>query len=168
MPIKRIEQPKIINIDKGLRLRAFDGNYSFAAVWYNNPNTVLLVDGVFEPYSKEQLALMYDVLNKRSEVYFIEVKKENRFVPIGDVAFCKKDFNIVIGDEKYRRKGIGKKVITSLAKRAKNIGYKKLFVREIFDFNVASLACFAACGFVPRKKTKKGVSFVLDLKKNQN
>ena len=85
MPIKRIEQPKIINIDKGLRLRAFDGNYSFAAVWYNNPNTVLLVDGVFEPYSKEQLALMYDVLNKRSEAYFIEVKKENRFVPMVNV-----------------------------------------------------------------------------------
>ena len=40
MPIKGIEQPEYIEIDKEIRLRKFDGKYDFAFEWYQDIDTV--------------------------------------------------------------------------------------------------------------------------------
>ena len=45
MPIKNIDQPKIIKIDDTLRLRCFDNKYDFVWEWYQDLELVKLVDG---------------------------------------------------------------------------------------------------------------------------
>ena len=65
----------MILINETLRLRRFDGNYDFAFEWYQDPETVLLVDGKAELYSYETLTNMYNYLNDKGELYFIEVNE---------------------------------------------------------------------------------------------
>lgn len=139
MSIENIEQPNIVHINNELRLRKFDNNYSFAFEWYQDEETVKLVDGLdAEKYDYNKLKKMYEYLDNIGELYFIEVLDNDEFIPIGDVTFWKEDMPIVIGDKKYRGKGIGKKVIKALIKRAMNLGYHEIKVREIYKYNIAS------------------------------
>lgn len=156
MPIQGIKQPEIIQIDETLRLRKFDGIYDFAFDWYQDVETVYMVDGVKRPYSQETLKCMYEYLDKQGELYFIEVQKADTYVPIGDVTFWKDDMPIVIGDKAHRGQGIGKKVIQCLIKRGQELGYQTLYVNEIYEFNEASRKCFESLGFRAYEKTEKG------------
>lgn len=108
MPITGVKQPEILQIEDDLRLRKFDGIYNFAFEWYQDEDTVYLVDGVRKKYSQETLKCMYEYLDKQGELYFIEVLKGDTFKPIGDVTFWQMDMPIVIGDKAYRGKGIAK------------------------------------------------------------
>ena len=153
----------MILIDETLRLRRFDGNYDFAFEWYQDPETVRLVDGRAESYSYEKLTNMYNYLNGKGELYFIEVNEDGKWKPIGDVTFWQEDMPIVIGDPNYRRKGIGKKVISALIERGRAKGYDKLYVGEIYDFNIGSQKCFESVGFRSYEKTEKGSRYVLNL-----
>ena len=155
----------MILINETLRLRRFDGNYDFAFEWYQDPETVLLVDGKAEPYSYETLTNMYNYLNGKGELYFIEVNENGKWKAIGDVTFWQEDMPIVIGERKYRGKGIGKKVVSALVERGKSMGYDKLYVGEIYDFNIGSQKCFESVGFQSYEKTEKGSRYVLELKK---
>lgn len=163
MAIKGIEQPEYIQIDRETRLRKYDGNYEFAFAWYQDVELVYLVDGVKQPYSLEKLTNMYEYLDKHGELYFIEVKKDGFYVPVGDVTFWQYDMPIVIGNPSCRGKGIGKKVIQSLIRRGKELGYETMYVDEIYDFNIASRKCFESCGFEAYEKTEKGNRFRLQL-----
>ncbi|MCU9811155.1 MULTISPECIES: hypothetical protein [Paraclostridium] len=97
MPIDKINQLQIICIDSKLRLRRFDDDYNFALQWYQDLELVKLVDGpAASVYTKEKLKRMYEYLNCRGELYFIEVLEENKYKPIGDVALCKDNLPIVI------------------------------------------------------------------------
>lgn len=161
MAIEGIIQPEILQIDETIRLRKFDGIYDFAFDWYQDEETVYLVDGVKKPYSQETLKCMYEYLDKHGELYFIEVKEDDRYIPIGDVTFWKEDMPIVIGEKSYRGKGIAKKVIRALIERGKELGYDTLYVSEIYEFNVASRRCFESMGFEAYEKTDKGNRFKL-------
>lgn len=90
MPIFGIQQPEIINITSELRLRKFDNKYSFALAWYQDGETVKLVDGLdAEKYDSDTLKRMYEYLNNIGELYFIEILENNKFLPIGDVTFAR-------------------------------------------------------------------------------
>lgn len=154
----------VLQIEDGLRLRRFDGNYDFAFEWYQDPETVLLVDGKAEPYSHEKLTDMYTYLNGKGELYFIEVIENGRWKPIGDVTFWQEDMPIVIGEREYRGKGIGKKVISALVGRGRAMGYDRLYVGEIYDFNIGSQKCFESAGFCAYEKTDRGSRYLLCLK----
>lgn len=154
----------VLQIEEVLRLRRFDGNYDFAFAWYQDTETLLLVDGKAEPYSYEALANMYHYLDSKGELYFIEVNENGKWKPIGDVTFWQKDMPIVIGEREYRGKGIGRKVVAALVERGKALGYDKLYVDEIYDFNIGSQKCFESVGFRSYEKTKKGARYVLHLK----
>lgn len=52
---------------------------------------------------------MYRYLDAHGELYFIEILDKGRFTPIGDVTFWQEDMPIIIGDSRYRGRGIGKK-----------------------------------------------------------
>ena len=74
MPIKNVNQPEIITINTELRLRKFDNKYSFAFEWYQDEDTVKLVDGLnAEKYDSAKLKRMYEYLNNIGELYFIEI-----------------------------------------------------------------------------------------------
>ena len=73
MPIPGIVQPDLLEIEQGLRLRRFDGRFSFALPWYRDRETVRLVGGKQTQYTEESLAQMYAWLDAHGELYFIEV-----------------------------------------------------------------------------------------------
>ena len=162
MPIPNVVQPEILSVSETLRLRKFDDCFDFAFDWYQDEETVYLVDGVRRPYSRETLGNMYRYLDKHGELYFIEVLEEG-WKPIGDVTFWQEDMPIVIGDPAYRGKGIGKKVIAALIRRGRELGYDRLTVNEIYEYNRSSRKCFENAGFRVLEKTEKGNRFYIDL-----
>ncbi len=159
MALQEIEQPAVIWIDKSLRLRKYDGVYDFAFVWYQDEETVYLVDGKKELYTMERLKGMYEYLNDTGELYFIEVLENGTYKPIGDVTFWQEDMPIVIGDKNYRGKNIGRKVVSTLVQRGKRLGYDYLEVGEIYDWNEGSRRCFESVGFRAYEKTEKGAKY---------
>ena len=164
MGIKGIAQPEYIAISPDLRLRKYDGSFEFAQEWYKDKETVRLVDGEnAEPYDYDKLNKMYSYLDKNGELYFIEVRVNDEFHPVGDVTFSQNDMPIVIGDYEFRRKGIGKLVVNALVKRAKELGFKYIYVREVFDYNVGSQALFESVGFIKHTKTENGYRYALQL-----
>ena len=70
---------------------------------------------------------------------------------------------IVIGEKKFRGQGIGEKVISTLIQRGRELGYSKLYVNEIYSYNIASRKCFEKNSFVNYEKTDKGNRFQLSL-----
>ena len=164
MPIPNILQPEILPVAEGLRLRKFDDIFDFALEWYQDTDLVWQVDGDRVPYTPELLAKMYRWLNDAGELYFIEVLENGTYKPIGDVTFWQEDMPIVIGEARYRGKGIGKAVISALIQRGRDLGFDTLHVEEIYDWNTASRTCFQSMGFQECGKTKKGNRFVLYLK----
>ena len=128
MPIQGVEQPCVIQIDDNLRLRKYDGIHNFALKWYQDKETVKLVDGNETPYDENQLVRMYSYLNNIGELYFIEYLQDGKYFPIGDVTFWKDDMPIVIGDQSFRGKGIGSKVIKALINSEKELIYNELYV----------------------------------------
>lgn len=85
---------------------------------------------------------MYHYLNNIGELYFIEVLENGAYKPIGDVTFWEDDMPIVIGDPNYRGRRIGRKVISALIERAKELGFDHVSVGEIYDWNESSRRCF--------------------------
>lgn len=163
MPIPGIEQPELIVIDSDLRLRQFDGNYDLALPWYQDAETLLLVDGKEDPYTPARIKAMYDYLAERGELYWIEVREGEKYTPIGDVTFWQEDMPIVIGVPSYRARGIGGRVVAALCRRASEVNYNNIYVNEIYDFNEGSRRCFERAGFVPYEKTERGARYVLKL-----
>jgi len=159
MPIKDILQPESIKIDDELSLKKYGGECAFALKWYQDEETVYMVDGKTTPYDEVRLKRMYSYLGERGELYFIMLNGK----PIGDVTFSPDDMPIVIGDKACRGKGIGKRVIAALIARGKDLGYKQLRVREIYSWNERSQKCFLSAGFTRDKKTECGYSYKLDL-----
>ena len=156
MAIAGVEQPVSIQINETLRLRRYEGTADFALGWYQDEALVYLVDGVRRIYSRETLYGMYGYLDQRGELYFIETLENGAYVPIGDVTFCREDMPIVIGVPEYRGRGIGRQVIRCLMDRGRQLGFERLGVREIYDFNTASIRCFTGCGFSPVERIEKG------------
>lgn len=163
MPIKGIEQPEIIQVDETLRLRKYDGKHEFALAWYQDPETVLLVDGNETPYDANQLERMYSYLDAHGELYFIELLRDGKYFPIGDVTFWKDDMPIVIGDKSCRGMGIGKRVVGALIKRGKQLGYSDLYVSEIYSYNTGSRRLFESMGYKAYETTEKGNSYHLKM-----
>lgn len=165
MPISGILQPEVLTVDTGLRLRKYEPrqDISFAWPWYQDPEIVYLVDGKREPYTQERLEQMYSYLDGHGELYFIEELRNDHYVPVGDVTFWPEDMPIVIGPDQCRGRGVGKKVVRTLVRRAKALGYKTIYVNEIYDYNAASRRCFQSVGFYPVEKTAHGSRYALDL-----
>lgn len=165
MPIKGTKQPDYVNIDYEIRLKAYSGTYEFAYNWYQDIDSLELIDGKGKavPYTLERLKNMYEYLNNHGELYFIEKKINDNYIPVGDVTFWKDDMPIVISKE-YRNQGVGKKVIQCLIKRAKDLGYKQIHVREIYDYNLGSQKLFMGCGFTRMALTETGARYLLDIK----
>ena len=163
MTMVNLAQPDVILINSNLRLRAYDGHYQVAFSWYQDPELVYLVDGKKGSYSLEKIKRMYEVLNQRGELYFIEVKQDDSWLPIGDVTFSENDLLIVIGVETYQSIGIGREVIGALIERARSLSYQRLWVQNIYDFNLSSKKLFTSFGFCPYEETDLGHRYVLDL-----
>lgn len=163
MPIESIPQPAVLSIDDTLRLRRYDGTFAFALDWYQDEEMVYLMDGVRRTYDLCMLRGMYEYLNRKGELYFIELCTPEGWKPIGDVTFWQQDMPIVIGDAACRGKGLGKRVVHRLVERGRELGYTELYVNEIYSFNAVSRRCFESQGFRPYRATEKGDRYRLVL-----
>lgn len=157
MPIDGIVQPESIPVSPGLRLRRYEGRHTFALPWYQDAETLWLVDGCREPYDEARLAAMYTCLDSHGELYWIERLENGAWRPIGDVTFSQEDMPIVIGEAALRGRGIGLQVILALVQRGRELGLRELGVREIYEWNAASRRCFEKAGFHACGWTEKGV-----------
>ena len=165
MPIAGVVQPDFIEISEDLRLRKYDGNHAFALSWYQDEETLMLVDGKNDPYTPERLTNMYEYLDEHGELYFIEIRKDGVFLPIGDVTFWQEDMPIVIGIPEYRGHGIGRKVVEALITRGRQLGYRELFINEIYEWNIGSQKMFEHAGFQKFSKKDEGYCYRIDLSK---
>lgn len=163
MPIPGVEQPEIIQISDTLRLRRFDRAGEDAFRWYQDPETVWLVDGVREPYTREKLDRMYRWLDAHGELYFIEIAEDGAYRPIGDVTLTEDNLPMVIGEREYRGKRLGQQVVAALARRGRELGWPRLCVSEIYAFNPVSRACFERAGFRVCGTTERGCRLVMEL-----
>lgn len=143
-------QPKILPIDEGLRLRAYDGNYLQALPWYLDEYVYRNSEGITDPEqmpNADYVRRMYEYLAEHGELYFIEVLEDGEFVAIGDVTLKEENLPITIGIAHYRGRGIGKKVMRAILTRAKELGIAKIYGSGVYDYNVASQRLHEALGF---------------------
>lgn len=162
MPIKNAVQPLIIEIDKTLRLRTPDKSYwNMALPWYTNPTVLYFSEGVTDKvYDLTVIERMYSYLTDIGELYFIEVY-EDQWKAIGDVTLSEVNMPIALGDEKYFGRGIGKRVISKLIERAKEIGMKRIYIPSIYVYNIRSQNLFKSMGFIEVSSDDKEKSFEL-------
>ena len=126
--------PSVLDISSDLRLVRLDAPPAAALSWYQDPETLWMVDGKREPYTPERLARMYDWLAERGELWFIEVRDEGTGVgwrPVGDVTLCPSDLPIVIGEKDQRARHVGRRVIGAPARgRAASAGARSSWARS--------------------------------------
>jgi len=163
MPIEDIPQPEQLAVTDRLRLRKYDGVHAFALPWYLDPETVWLVDGDREVYTPDLLNRMYAHQNAHGELYFIEALENGSWKPIGDVCLSMDDLAIVIGEKSWRAGGVGKAVVAVLIERARALGWERVRVGDVYDFNAGSRRLFLSLGFREEAKTEKGHSYILPL-----
>lgn len=150
MPYKDLVQPEIIMIQDDLRLRKYDGNYKIAVPWYQDKVVYYNSEGITDESKipdADYVKGMYDYLVKNGECYFIEVLEDQKFVPIGDVTLKEQNPPIVIGAAKYRGIGIGKKVMTAIINRARELGIKKFYGSTVYDYNIVSQKMHESLGY---------------------
>jgi RimJ/RimL family protein N-acetyltransferase len=150
MAYKDFVQPQIINIDNEIRLRAYDGNYQQAILWYQDEVVYYNSEGITDSSKipdESYVKRMYEYLNNNGELYFIEIHEDGKYIPIGDVTLKEQNPPIAIGVAKYRGKGIGTKVMKAIIKRAKEIGMTKFYGTTIYDYNIASQRMHEALGY---------------------
>ena len=108
---------------------------------------------------------MYTYLNAHGELYWIELRApDGGWRKIGDVTFSREDMPIVLGEKSLRGRGIGGRVVSRLIRRGRALGYDRLEVGEISDFNEGSRRCFTAQGFAACEATPRGHRYRLVLR----
>lgn len=154
--------PAVLDIAHDLRLVRLDAPPAEALSWYQDSDTLWMVDGRREPYTPERLARMYAWLSARGELWFIEARdgipgdETGGWRAVGDVTLCPDDLPIVIGEKDLRARHVGRRVVGALCERARALGWHEARVGEIYDWNVASQRCFSAAGFEPYERTDRG------------
>ncbi len=119
-----------------------------ALPWYADPEVLYFSEGPGVPaFDRARIEKMYRWLSERGDVFVIEVLDET-WRPVGDAALCATLMPIVIGDARYRNRGIGRQVLTLLIDVARSRGWTKLVAHKIFAYNERSMKLFENAGFV--------------------
>ena len=150
MPFCNIEQPEIIEIDQGLRLKKFDGNIDKMVEGYHDPVVYQNSEGIFDQDKipdVEYIKRMCKYLENVGELYFIQVLENGEYFSVGDVTVKAENPPIAIWQEKYRRIGIGSKVMKAVIERLSVLGYKKITGSSVFKWNTVSQRMHERLGF---------------------
>ena len=98
-------------------------------------------------YDADNILGMYRYLQGRGEVYVIEVQKPPQWIAVGDAALCPNLIPIVIGDGKYRSRGLGTRVLRLLIARARELGWRRIGVSGVFTYNPRARRLLEGAGF---------------------
>ncbi len=136
--------------DGDLRLRPaqLPADIALAVPWYQDPEVLYYSEGPgVAPYDIAIVARMYAYLARHGELYLIEVQTDHGWQPIGDATLMPESMPLVIGEQSYRSRGVGKRVLRLLIERARSLGWSRLQVARVFTYNVRSRRLFEALGF---------------------
>ena len=141
----------------GLCLVKYFPSYKLTLPWYEEGETVKMVDNENAPYDIDQLKNMYGYLDRNGDLFYIAYKNKL----IGDCAIFDDNMVAIVVSKEYRGMKIGSKVLDRLITLAKekDLGYLNA---EIYDFNQVSQSLFKSHGF---EKIGKEM-YKLDLKWN--
>lgn len=141
----------------GLCLVKYFPAYRLSLPWYEDKETVKMVDNSEMSYDLNQLEKMYEYLNKNGTLFYIAYKNKL----IGDCAIFDDNMVAIVVSKEYRGMKIGSKVLDRLITLAKekDLAYLKA---EIYDFNQVSKNLFKSKGF---EKVGKEM-YMLDLNWN--
>lgn len=157
-------QPEILEIDAALRLRKPEpSQWAMALPWYQDPQVLRFSEGTDQPYDMEVVNRMYEYLQEIGELYFIEIKEGDQWLPIGDVTLADTTMPVTIGIPKYWGQGIGRKAIIRLLDRARDLGYKTIKLKKIYHYNQRSQRMFQAVGFKKIAEDETGILCQIDL-----
>lgn len=119
-----------------------------AVKWYSDPEVLFYSEGKdTEPYDLKTVERMYKYLDQIGELYIIEIKNSDGYRPIGDITLSEDTLPLVIGVKEFRSMGIGKEAIEMIIERARQLGWKKLRVKKVYDYNEKSKRLFLRQGF---------------------
>ena len=170
MALLDFEQPEIIPINHSLRLRKFDGDYAQFLPGYQNPVVYQNSEGIFDESripNLDYVTAMCKYLAKVGELYYIEAKPGDRFIPIGDVTVKDNNPPIAIWVDAYRGKGIGTLVMQVVIARLKALGYTKITGSTVYKWNLSSQKMHEKLGFVKTEENEKEIIYELQMENNK-
>ena len=162
MALKEFEQPEIIDISDSLRLRKYDGHYELFLPGYQNPVVYQNSEGIFDESRIPNLDYVKGMciyLAKVGELYYIEVKENDIFIPIGDVTVKAENPPIAIWVDAYRGKGIGKLVMQTVIARLKELGFAKITGSTVYQWNTSSQKLHESLGFRRVSEDEKEITY---------
>ncbi len=135
--------------DENLRLRPiqFETDLKYSLTWYSDPEVLYFSEATDTPYELKTLHDMYKYLQNKGEVYIIEILENDHWHPIGDVTLTPDTLPLVIGEKKYRNKGLGRRVVKLIIERARELSYSELKIKNVFTYNLRSKKLFESLGF---------------------
>ena len=166
MALKEFEQPEIIDINDALRLRKYDCHYELFLPGYRDPVVYQNSEGIFDESripDLEYVKRMCTYLAKVGELYYIEVKENGTYVPIGDVTVKEENPPIAIWREAYRGKGIGRLVMEAVIGRLKELGSAKITGSTVYQWNTASQKLHERLGFRRVSEDEKEIVYEREL-----
>lgn len=167
MPLPGIEQPQVLPLREGLRLKRYDGHYEKALAGYQDPYVYQNSEGIFDGDKIPDLDYvkgMCQYLDQAGELYFIEALKDGEYTAVGDVTIKEENPPIAIWFAEYRGKGIGTLVMRAVIGRLRELGYKRITGSTVYKWNEHSLRMHQKLGFQVVRETEKDYYLELELK----
>ncbi len=142
---------------KGLELLLFElKDYKKLTNWINSElETVQFAGSSFSyPITKEQIQTCLN--DNKSHIFkFIY---QNVVIGLGEIYLEDKKTiklgKILIGDNKFRGKGLGKIIINKLLKKSFEEFHVEYVHLYVYNWNIGAIKCYEKCGMVKNKTTK--------------
>jgi RimJ/RimL family protein N-acetyltransferase len=144
-----MSQPAILT-DGDLRLRpaVLPDDVALGVPWYHDPEVLYFSEGEgVEPYDHASVERMYRYLAGKGELYIIEVMTPAGWLPVGDATLTPETLPIALGHPAYRSRGLGRRVLSLLIRRARDLGWAALRTKGIYGYNERSRRLYEGAGF---------------------
>ena len=147
--LKLITEEDLINIIKWNENTTSDFLLQWSGNLYSYPLTINQLKYYLRKAEESQNVFIYKIVSEENKMIgTIELKISDEGRTIGRIC------SVLIGDETYRGKGIGKEAIFKILK----IGFENLRLNKItlgvFDFNKSAIKCYEKAGFKKYKLIK--------------
>lgn len=166
MPLKDNPQPEVITINDWLRLRKYDGNYQSFLPAYQDPYVYQNSEGIFDESkipNLDYVKRMCEYLSRVGELYYIEAKDGEVFVPVGDVTVKEENPPICIWKSECRSRGVGTLVMQTVIRRLRQLGYTQITGSTVYQWNLPSQRMHEKLGFQKTGEDEKEITYALEL-----
>ncbi len=129
------------------KIKSSDKNYF--AKWWRDKELLKVTSGILKLISDEEVDKYFQAMLNSKDAYNFIILADGKI--IGHISLAKRrndwrETQIVIGEKKYWGKGIGKKAIKLLIRKAKKVGISKIYL-EVRPTNLRAIRTYEQCGF---------------------